>query len=258
MAVEIEGSTPRVLDNGRTARQNAEAIVSVRIAGAKELADRLELMAIRANLDGTKILMQIAKTASQPILKGYKKRINTVTGNLSKSVRTAAPKQRSKYRGVGVAITGPQVTGPVGADPELGSGNHAWLLEWGTGARKPGTQGRRTYLNVHQMINRRMSVIGTGNKNFNNLQFERMGKGHYFLMGSKNERTRQAKMGSGYPHDFGSDGPGDMHPITLQPGETYAPMPAKHPMEQTIDATRGEVGKIVNYELRAFIEALQK
>ena len=258
MAVQIPGSTSRVLDSGRTGRQSVEAFVNVRIQGASELAERLELMATRANLDGTKILMQIARIASEPILKGYKKRINNVTDNLSKSVRIAPPKQRSKYRGVGVAITGPQVTGPVGADPELGSGNHSWLVEFGTGSRRPGTQGRRTYVNVHQMINRRMSVIGTGNKNFNNAQFERMGRGHYFLMGSKNERTRQAKMGSGYPHDFGSDGPGEMHPITLQPGETYGAMPAQHPMERTIDATRGEVGKIINYELKAFIEALQK
>lgn len=257
MAVQIDSTTPRII-GGQTARQIAQGFVNVRIEGTQELVERLELMAIRANQDGTKILMEVAKRASEPIRLGYKKRINNVTDNLSKSVRTAPPKARSKYRGVGVAITGPQVTGPVGADPEQGSGNHSWLLEFGSGPRRPGTQGRRTYINVHQMINRRMSIVGSGNRNFNNLQFERMSKGYYFLMGSRDERTRQAKKGSGYPHDFGSDRPGEMHPITLQPGETIAPMPAKHPMERTIEATSYEVRKIINYEVQAFIDALQK
>ena len=52
-------------------------------------------------------------------------------------------------------------------------------------------------------------------------------------MGSLNEPTRQARRGSGYPHDFAGSGQ-DQHPITLRPGETIAPMPAQHPMENTI------------------------
>jgi hypothetical protein len=247
MAVQIDATMPRMLESGRTGKQSAEAFVSVRLQGAAEIAARLELMAIRANQNSDRILMKAAAEASRPIREGYKKKINKVTDNLFKSVATKPPKQMSKYRGVGVAITGPQVTGPVGANQETGSGNHAWLVEFGSGARRPGTQGRRTYINVHQMINNRMRPINGTSKPFNNEQFARMSKGHYFLMGSKNERTRQAKMGSGYPHDFGSDAPGEMHPITLQPGETIAPMPAQHTMERTIAETSGEVmSRLIN------------
>jgi hypothetical protein len=254
MAIQIDGTTPRVFEGGMTGRQMAEAFVNVRLSGASEVARALEMMAIRAGQNADKLLYKAAEQASRHIRDGYKRKINNVTDNLSKSVQTRPPKK--KYSGVGVAITGPVVTGTAGASERSGSGNHAWLLEFGTGRRRPGTQGRRTYLNVHQSINRRMSKIGGGNMTFNNSQFERMGKGHYFLMGSKDQPTRQAKSGSGYPHDFGSDSPGEMHPITLQPGETYGAMPAQHLMEKTISENSGAVLSSLINTLNGYMQTI--
>jgi hypothetical protein len=59
-------------------------------------------------------------------------------------------------------------------------------------------------------------------------------------MGSANEPTRVAREGTGYPHDFGHSN-GRRHPITLHPGEDYGAMPARHPMEQTIQASQQAV-----------------
>jgi hypothetical protein len=230
MAVLIDGTTPRTFDGGMTAKEMLQGFVNVRTAGAREFAERLERAATAAGRDAQPLMLKAALAAGRPIAAAYKAKINKVTGNLSKSV--AVKKGKNQYPGVAIAVVGPQVTGAVGADPEKGSGNHAWLLEFGTGPRKPGTQGRRTYVNVHQAINGKMSRAGT----FNNEQFERMGRGYYFLMGSKNEPTRRAKMGSGYPHDFGSVG-GKMFPVRLGPGEALAPMPAQHPMEKAISET---------------------
>ena len=132
--------------------------------------------------DPGKLRAKAVKSAAEIIKKAYKSKINNVTDNLSKSMDTRI----RQYDGATVAITGPRVTGPVGADPEMGSGNHAFLIEFGTERRKPGTQGRRTYVNVHQMINGKMKRAGT----FNDEQFANMGRGYYFLMGSKNEIGR--------------------------------------------------------------------
>lgn len=248
MAIQLDATMPRTFDGGMTGKQIVEGFVNLRTSGAAEIAKRLEEMARRAGQDPQKLMQKAVRAASVPIIKGYRNKVRNVTGNLGKSMTTRV----RKYDGAAVAITGPRVTGPVGADPELGSGNHAWLVEFGTGRRKPGSQSRRAYVNVHQQINFRMTRVGT----FNNSQFERMGKGYYFLMGSKNERTRQAKMGSGYPHDFGSNSPGEMHPIALSPGESVAPMPAQHPMEKTIAETNGEVLNILINTMSGFLETL--
>lgn len=245
MAVQIDATAPRRFDDLRTARQIAEGFVSVQTAGAREVAKRLEEMAARAGKSATPLLEKAAIEASKPLRDAYKKNVGDVTGNLAKSIKTYRSKNR--YPGVGIAVTGPVVTGPVGASLENGSGNHAWLVEFGTGPRKPGTQGRRTYVNVHQMINGKMRKSGT----VNDEQFSRMGKGYYFLMGSINEQTRQTRMGSGYPHDFGSDSPGEMHPVTLQAGEFLDPMPAKRPMQRAINDTSSQV-------LSGLISALQR
>lgn len=247
MAIQIDATQPRDF-GGRSARQMVEAFVSIQTAGAREVAKELELMALRAQRDPGQLRAKAVKKASQILVKGYKAKINNVTDNLSKSIAT----RTRQYSGATVAITGPRVTGAVGADPEMGSGNHAWLVEFGTGARKPGTQGRRTYINVHQMINGKMNRAGT----FNNEQFASMSRGYYFLMGSKNERTRQAKAGSGYPHDFGSRN-GRMFPVTLKPGETLAPMPAKHPMEKTINENSSAVLAALIANMQNYIEKLR-
>jgi hypothetical protein len=248
MAVLIDATQPRDF-GGQSAKQIVEGFVSIQTAGAREVAKELELMALRAMKDPGQLKAKAAKKASEIISKGYKAKINNVTDNLGKSVTTRI----RQYEGATVAITGPRVTGPVGADPDMGSGNHAWLVEFGTGARKPGTQGRRTYVNVHQMINGKMNRAGT----FNNEQFASMGRGYYFLMGSKKERTRQAKMGVGYPHDFGSDAPGEMHPVALKPGETIRPMPAQNLMQKTISENSSAVLASLIANMKTYIEELR-
>jgi hypothetical protein len=249
MAVLIDATQPRDF-GGQSAKQIVEGFVSIQTAGAREVAKELELMALRAMKDPGQLKAKAAKKASEIIRKGYKAKINNVTDNLGKSVTTRI----RQYEGATVAITGPRVTGPVGADPDMGSGNHAWLVEFGTGARKPGTQGRRTYVNVHQMINGKMNRAGT----FNNEQFASMGRGYYFLMGSKKERTRQAKAGSGGDHDFWTPpGGGEQRPVTLHPGETYRFMPAKNLMQKTISENSSAVLASLIANMKTYIEELR-
>lgn len=253
MAIQLDATQPRTFDGGMTANQIVEGFINVRFSGANEVAQQLELMAVRAGVNANKLLYEAAKAASKPIRDGYKRKIRDATGNLRKSVTTRPPQR--KYDGVGVAITGPVVTGPVGASPDKGSGNHAWLVEFGTGRRKPGSRGRRVYLNVHQAINGRfgrMTNLGV----FNNKQYERMGRGYYFLMGSKNEPTRQARRGSGYPHDFVPDGDGGTRPYFLESGETLAPMPAQHPMEKTISESSGVVMNTLINSMQGYMRTI--
>ena len=226
--------TPRDF-GGQTGKSLAGGFVTIKTAGARELAERLQKMADALDATGARgqqLLANAVKKASEPIKKSYRSKVGNVTGNLARSTKTLI----RKYDGAVVAVTGPEQTGPVGATADKPSGNHAWLVEFGSGPRRPGTQGRRTYLNVHQSINGKM----TRHSSANDQQFASMSRGYYFLMGSINEPTRQARMGSGYPHDFGfSDG--KMHPITLHPGETYGAMPASHAMERSINESAGEV-----------------
>lgn len=242
MAVVISTTTPR-----GNSTSVAEGFVTIDTLGAREVARELERRAAAAGRDAPRLLKAAVYKASEPIRKGYKEKVANVTGNLGKSIKTIT----KSYNGASVAVTGPRVTGPVGASLENGSGNHAWLVEFGTGPRRPGTQGRRTYVNVHQQINGRMRRTTT----MNDLQFLNASRGHYFLMGSLREPTRQAKMGSGYPHDFG-DTNGRMHPITLQPGETIKPMKAQHPMERTINETGGLVLQNLIAAIRTTIDNL--
>jgi hypothetical protein len=221
--------SPRTF-GGQTGKSLAEGFVTVKTAGIRELAEQLQ--AIAAKMGEPKALEDATRKAAEHIRKGYRSKVGNATGNLKKSVRI----KTKTYDAAAVAIVGPWQSGTAGSRDGAESGNHAWLVEWGTDRRKPGTKGRRTYLNVHQMINGKMQRHSSAN----NQQFANMSKGYYFLMGSINEATRQAGMGKGYPHDFGVTG-GKMHPVTLHPGETYAPMPAKHAMQQTIDEQQGAV-----------------
>lgn len=224
---------------GSSGKSLAEGFVTVKTAGIRELAEQLQAIAIK--MGEPKALEDATKKAAEHIRKGYRAKVGNATGNLRKSVRI----KTKTYDAAAVAIVGPWQSGNAGSRDGAESGNHAWLVEFGTDRRKPGTKGRRTYLNVHQMINGKMRRHSSAN----NQQFANMSKGYYFLMGSINEATRQAGMGKGYPHDFGVTD-GKMHPVTLHPGETYAPMPAKHAMQQTIDEQQGAVFNT----LRAAIE----
>lgn len=244
MAVMIDATVPRDF-SGQTANEIVKGFISIRTGGARELAQQLELIAARADQDAGKLREKAAKKAAKILEKGYKDRVNNVTGNLGKSVTS----KTEQYNGVTVVVTGPSHRKQsrewdVGEEP--GAGNHAWLVEFGTGARKPGSQSRRAYINVHQSINGRMKKAGS----FNNSQFERMGRGYYFIMGSKNEPTRKKRAGSGYPHDFG--------PVVLGPNETYAAMPAKHPMEWTITTRSGAVLNSLMTSLQNYIDELSR
>lgn len=238
-----QGQGAARLIGGQTAKTLAQGFVTIQTAGLRELAEQLEKAAARFGQPAD--MKPIVAAGARIIEKGYAQRVADVTGNLKKSIKT----EFRVYEKATVAVTGPRQTGSAGSTAKNASGNHAWLVEFGSGTRKPGTRGRRTYLNVHQAINGKM----TRHSSANNEQFARMSRGYYFLMGSKNEPTRIAREGSGYPHDFGYSG-GRMHPVTLHPGDTYRPMPAKHPMERTIQAEQQRVFNTLKAALEKAID----
>jgi hypothetical protein len=254
MAIQLDATMPRTFEGGMTAREIVEGFVKIDTTGVREVAQRLELMAMRALRDPDRLLQKAVIEASKPLKDTYRSRINTVTGNLQKSIQTRPGKR--KYPGVAIAVTGPLMTGSGSASEKDGSGNAAWLVEFGTGPRRPGTQNRRTYLNVHQQINGKFRRVANSGRPFNNTQFERMGKGYYFLMGSKNEPTRQRRRGSGYPHDFVPDGQGGTRPMFLQPGETYGAMPAQHAMERSIAGSSQAVLNVLITTMERYIREL--
>ena len=230
---------------GRSGKQLAEAFVSVQTAGAREVAEELRRLADSIGADADRLLYDSCRDAAKIIQRRYKAKVGDVTGNLSKSVRIE--KRVYPQDNAVLAIVGPYQSGRGASQEGAESGNHAWIVEFGTGARKPGTKGRRTYLNVHQMINGKMKRAGS----FNNDQFANMSKGYYYLMGAINEPTRQARWGSGGDHDFWTpNGAGKSRPVTLHPGETYGAMPAKHSMEQSISESGSEA-------LNALINGIQ-
>jgi len=254
MAVPIAGTTPRILPSGQTGRQATEGFLQIRLEGVDDLIQALFRAATRVGEDATPRLNAACRKAMQEVMRNYKQLIPDVTGNLRKSVVTRGIKGQ-RARGVGVAIGGPRhVIGGGGAsgkkwDVEVkGAGNHAWLFEFGTGRRRASTQGRRTYLNVHQKINGRFRRVGDKSNWFNNEQFEKMGRGFYFIMGSRDEPTRQARKGSGYPHDFG--------PFAIGPNETYGAMPPSNAMERAILASRQTSIKILTDAIRREINNL--
>lgn len=230
MAIPILGTTPRDLGGGQTGSSRVAGFVRIQV-NEKEAIEALLRAATRAGKDATPFLNAACKEAMQGVMGEYKRLVNNVTGNLSKSVAVRGIKNQ-KARGVGVAIGGPQHAKSGNEwDVEVkGAGNHAWLYEFGTGRRKAGTQGRRTPINVHQKINGRFRRQGDSTQWVRNDQFDRLGRGNYFIMSSYDEPTRQAKKGSGYPHDFF---------MALESGDTYGAMRPSHAMERAIEAARG-------------------
>lgn len=249
MAVVIPGTQVRTPSTG---------FVTIQTVGARELARDLLRAANRAGKDATRPLTAAAVQAMQPVMESYRKNITDVTGNLRRSVRIKAGKK--KYDGVGIAVGGPiHVVNSNEWDVEKkGAGNHAFLAEFGTGPRRPGTQGRRTYLNVHQRINGRMNRTPNRGRPFDNQDFERMGRGFYFLMSSFKEPTRQSKKGSGYPHDFLPDGKGGIRPFAIAPGETYGAMPARGWMDKAIRQSGQAALNSLMAALRSQIEKITR
>lgn len=225
-----QGEGAARLIGGQTAKTISQGFVTLQTAGVRELAAEYERMA--KEFGKTANFRPIVRKAAQIIADGYGRRVGDVTGNLKASIDI----KTKDYGSAMVAIVGPVQTGSKGSSDEQASGNHAWIVEFGTRRRAPGSGGRRAYINVHQAINGKMRR----HSSMNNRQFANMSRGYYFLMSSYREPTRQARDGSGYPHDFGFTN-GKQHPITLHPGETIAPMPAKHPMERTINSSQQAV-----------------
>lgn len=220
---------------GKTGKQIAAGFVNINTAGVNEVSQKLIEAADKVDATGAageRALRTALRKPSKMLADQYRANVGDVTGNLKKSVKTKYVNYR-KDSAV-ISVTGPRSTGTGSASEKDGSGNHAWLVEFGTPRRKPGTQGRRTYINVHQSINGKMKRHSSG---ATDESFARMGRGFYFLMGSIDEPTRQARHGSGYPHDF-MPGPNGLRPMTLHAGDTYGGMPAKRPMERAI----GQVG----------------
>lgn len=224
----------------------ADAFVRVRMEGLGPIVDTLENV-VGAMKSG-ELTRPLVRRAAEPIKKTYKAKAKAhdVTGNLHKSVKI---KDKLYKSGIAVAIAGPEHTGTMGATGDKPSGNHSWLVEFGSnGRRKPKTRGKRkTYINVHKLINRRFKLVS---RLEDSDKFEKRSKGYYFIMSSFNEPTRQAKKGSGYPHDFF---------MTLKPGETYGAMPALGLMQKTITEKRSEVNTILRDGLiQAINDSLSK
>lgn len=248
MSITQSTPTPRLV-GGRTSNESANAFVRVSMQGLEEVFERMRKMGVAIS---ARQKQDAVRKASRPILETYKEqaRMHEATGNLAKSTKTIVRDYRNGD--VAVAVTGPEQTGPVGTTARRASGNHAFLVEFGSGPRKPGSQNRRAYINIHQRINGRMQRHSSANDE----QFSRMGRGFYFLMGSINEPTRQSGGRAGYSRDFmlGTTGQsGRQHPITLGPNDTIAPMPGLHLMQNTISRKGQQVRAILESELISLI-----
>lgn len=218
-----------------------DSFVRVGVEGIKPVLDNLETL---EGIFGTQdLLADILRRAAVPIRDEYKNAAlrHDATGNLAASTRIKAKKYPS---GSAVAVTGPEQTGTQGATGERPSGNHAWLVEFGSkGRRSPSARGtRRTYVNVHTMINRRMTLHS---RLEDSETFRNRSLGYYFLMSSWREPTRQARAGKGYTHDFMPAVNGKSRVYTLHPGETYGEMPAYHLMENAIRARAPESQSLI-------------
>jgi hypothetical protein len=211
----------------------AEAFVRVTLTGVGPMIDTLDTLV--GAFARQKLLQGIVEKGAVPIRDEYKKRAlaHDATGILAISTTI---KGKTYPSGIAVAIAGPRHSGSGGAAGSVASGNHSWLVEFGTeGPRKPSTRNKKTYVSVHKMINRKMTLHA---RLEDSEKFAKRSRGYYFLMSSWNEPTRQPRRGKGYTHDFLPDLGKGPRVYTLHPGETYGAMPGLHLMEKTI-ASRG-------------------
>lgn len=250
MAIITPNTRPRILENGQTGLERADSFIRMRTDGAKEFIEELLRLATRAGSDATAPLTAAAKKAAKPVMELYKENISEVTGNLRRSVRIQDGKK--KYPGVGIAVAGP-VHVKDGKEWDVlkkGAGNHAWLYEFGTGPRKPGSQGRKTLMYVNQ----RGGKVGGGGPGalFNSSQFEKMGRGYYFLMGSKNNPQRATGPGA-----FVQMRNGRTRPMVLQANQTYGAMPAENAMEKAIKRGKQQSVNVLIAEIKKHMQAFK-
>lgn len=252
MAIITPNTRPRVLENGQTGLERADSFIRMRTDGAREFIEALLRLATRAGVDATGPLTAAARKAARPVMELYKENISDVTGNLTRSVKVQDGKK--KYPGVGIAVGGP-VHVKQGKEWDVlkkGAGNHAWLYEFGTGARKPGTQGRKTLIRVHRAVNGKLSSGSGPGSLFNNMQFEKMGRGYYFLMGSKNNPQRSTGPGA-----FVRMQNGKTRPMVLAADETYGAMPAEHAMEKAVKRGRQQSVSVLIAEIKKHMQAFK-
>jgi hypothetical protein len=234
-------ATPRTLSpSGLTANQTAELFIRVGLTGVQPLLDTMGN--IMSNIEKGDALRKIAIKAAKPIEQSYKTKAlhHDCTGNLAASTKIKSKKYAAT--GIGIAVVGPEQTGREGATGSRPSGNHAWLVEFGSGPRTPGSQNRKTYVNVHEMVNRKMRLTS---RLEDSEDFAKRSAGYYFLMSSWYEPTRQARAGRGYPHDFMPIAGGRRRVFTLHPGETYGAMPAFSLMQNSISDSSAKVSGIL-------------
>lgn len=259
MAVAIPGTISRLVDGSQTGAQRAQTFSRVKLDGAQDLVLALIRLSTRLGEDATVPLTAAAKKAAKPIMELYAENVSDVTGNLRRSIEIRGPK--NSYPATGIAVAGPAhyKEGKEWDVLKKKAGNHAWLVEFGTGRRKPGSLKRRAYVNVHQRINGKMRRIGNSGRNwFNNEEFESLGRGYYFLMGSSKEEHPERREGSGafvlVKYDKKKqkrDKP--TRPYLLRSGETYGAMPASHAMEQAISRGKTQAFGVLEKELRKLI-----
>jgi hypothetical protein len=218
----------------------AEAFIRVSLTGVGPMIDILDLLI--GSFGKGAVLEKVLREAAIPIRDEYKSRALThdATGNLAKSTTI---KTKTYPSGISIAVAGPRHTGSAGATGKMASGNHSWLVEFGSnGRRQPSTRNRKTYVNVHKMINRKMTVHA---RLEDSEKFAKRSRGYYFLMSSWHEPTRQPRRGKGYPHDFLPDIGKGPRVYTLHPGETYGAMPGYGLMQKTIAAQSANVRNIL-------------
>lgn len=231
MAIVTPSTTQRIVRDGQTGSSIAGGFLSFSVDGLEDLVANLLRAAVTVGADANKPLNAACREALKPVMKTYAESINEVTGNLKRSVTVRNFKKKT-LPGVGGAIGGPRhfKEGDKWDVEKRGAGNHAWLHEFGTGPRRPGTQGRRTLVNVHQRINGRFRRVGDGTQWVRNDEFDRLGRGNFFIMSSYN--SRENFRGRGYPGEF---------LMALESGDTYGAMPPGRKMEEAIQGSRGAV-----------------
>lgn len=215
--------SPFMGDGSGSSRSLAESFVRIVMSGSGELDRKIRELSDAAS---TSELRNSLRSGMNVIKKAYKSNLPIdVTGNLRKSVST---KTKAYSSGVVAGIVGPThvVAGKEWDVETKGAGNHAWLVEFGTKRRRPGTKNRRTYINIHRSINGKM----TRHRGSNDTDFLNASRGYYFIMSSFDEKTRKARQGSGYPHDYIQ---------TLHPGETYAGVTPSNSMQKAIQSSSG-------------------
>jgi hypothetical protein len=231
MAIVTPSTTQRIVRGGQTGSSIAGGFLSFRVEGLDDLVANLLRASVRAGIDAQKPLNDACRKGAQKVMAAYAQSLPTVTGNLKRSVTVRQFRKKTRP-GVGGAIGGP-VHVKEGEEWDVlkrGAGNHAWLHEFGTGPRRPGTQGRRTLVNVHQRINGRFRRVGDGNQWLRNDEFDRLGRGNFFIMSSYEKRKNFR--GRGYPGEF---------LMALESGDTYGAMPAAGKMEAAIRSSGSAV-----------------